>query len=386
MNERAAGFEQGPIRPPSEAQSLLVRVTRNCTWNRCEFCSTYKNEKFSRRSVEEVKNDIRAAKNIANDAVALSWKMGQAGRVTREVVQYIFDNPGGYGEQFRSVAAWLYLGGTSAFLQDADSIILPTDDLVEILTFLREQFPSVTRVTSYARSKSVSKSKTAEDMIRLRKAGLDRLHIGLETGYDPLLKYIQKGVTAAEHIDAGQKVRASGIELSEYVLLGLGGRKWAREHALETARVLSQIDANFIRFRTLKVKTNMPLYQKVASGEFELQSEEEVVREQRLLIEHLENITSYVASDHILNLLMEVEGRLPEAKQSMLDTIDRFLDMSEDDKINFRIGKRAGIYETMDGMNNPALYQRVEAIRRQIEQNVPGGVEEAISKIKETFL
>jgi len=386
MTECIGGFEQGPIRPPSEARSLLIRVTRNCTWNRCEFCPTYKDRKFSRRSVEEIKNDIRAAKNIANDAQALSWRLGQAGQIDQEVVQYVFSRPGEYGDQFRSVAAWLYFGAQSVFLQDADSIILPTDDLVEVLTFLREQFPAVSRVTSYARSKSVSKSKTVDDLIRLREAGLNRLHIGLETGYDPLLKYMKKGVTAAEHIDAGKKIRASGIELSEYALLGLGGRKWAREHAIETARTLSRIDANFIRFRTLKVLPNMPLYRKVESGEFELQSEEEVVREQRLLIENLENITSYVMSDHILNLLMEVEGRLPGDKQTMLDTIDRFLNMTEDEKINFRIGKRAGIYETMDGMNNPALYQRVDAIRRQIEQTVPGGVEEAISKIKESFL
>ena len=379
-------FEQGPIRPPSEARSLLIRVTRNCTWGKCAFCGTYRNRKFSKRSVEEVKGDISAAKNIAKEIKALSWRLGQSGEVTQEVVQHIFNNSEGYGDQFRSVAAWLYFGGETVFFQDANSIVVKTDDLVEILNFLRQEFPRVKRITSYARSKSISKGKTVEDLKRLKEAGLNRLHVGLETGYDPLLDYMQKGVTAAEHIDAGKKVREAGIELSEYVVLGLGGRKWWKEHAIETARALSAINPDYIRFRSLKVLPYMPLHEKVESGDFELQTEEEVVIEERLLIENLENITSYLLSDHILNLLMEVEGRFPQDKQRLLNTIDRFLELPPDRKLNFRLGKRASIYERLDDMSNPVLYDRVESMMDQIEQKVPGGVEAAISKIKESFL
>ena len=152
-------FEQGPIRPPSEARSLLIRVTRNCTWGKCAFCGTYRNRKFSKRSVEEVKGDISAAKNIAKEIKALSWRLGQSGEVTQEVVQHIFNNSEGYGDQFRSVAAWLYFGGETVFFQDANSIVVKTDDLVEILNFLRQEFPRVKRITSYARSKSISRER-----------------------------------------------------------------------------------------------------------------------------------------------------------------------------------------------------------------------------------
>jgi radical SAM superfamily enzyme YgiQ (UPF0313 family) len=384
--EHPMTFEQGPIRPPSEGYSLLLRVTRNCTWNKCTFCATYKGQKFSRRSVEEVKKDISAAKNVADEIKALSWKMGHGGNITQEVVQYIYERPQIYGDNFRSVAAWLFFGGKTVFLQDANSIVLKTDELVEILTFLKQLFPQVARITSYARSRSISKGKTVEELSLLYKAGLNRLHVGLESGYDPLLEYMKKGVTAAEHIDAGKKVRESGIELSEYVILGMGGRRWWREHALETARVLNEINPDFIRLRSLKVTSKMPLYQQVESGEFELQNEEEVVREERLFIENLTGITSRLLSDHILNLLMEVQGTLPEDKAKMLATIDRFLAMSEPEKLNFRLGKRAGIYESMDDMAKAALYARTEELMREIELKVPGGVEEAISRIKETFL
>ncbi len=385
-NCTGACFEQGPIRPPSEARSLLLRVTRNCTWNRCEFCSTYKNQKFSKRSVEEVKNDIRAMKNIADDLRSLSRELGKGGEITREVVQHVFNLPEAYGDQPRGIAVWLYLGGATVFLQDADSVVLPTDVLEDILLFLREQFPHVSRITSYARSKTVSRTKTVEDLVRLRQAGLNRLHIGMESGYDPLLKYVRKGVTAAEHVDAGRKIKAAGIELSEYVILGLGGRNWWKEHALGTAEALNRIDPDFIRFRSLKVLPSMELAKKVESGEFELQTEEEVVREERLLIETLEGITGTLVSDHILNLLMEVEGTFPDDKEDMLATIDRFLGLPDDRKINFRLGKRAGVYDRMDDMSNPSLYAEVEGMRGRIEKTVSGGVEEAISRIKETYL
>lgn len=356
----AFAFEQGPIRPPSEARSLLIRVTRNCPWNRCEFCSTYKVTTFERRSVEEVKEDIVKAKEIYDDIKALSWRYGQAGGVNQKIINVLFQNPGLYGESHRSIGVWMYFGAENVFLQDANSLVMKTDDLVEILKCLKSTFPSIKRITSYARSKTIAR-KDVEELKALYEAGLSRLHLGLETGYDRLLVYVKKGVTAQEHIEAGKKVKASGISLSEYVILGLGGKEMWKDHALETARVLNQIDPDFIRFRTITVQPNMPLYDKLKQGEFHLQSEEEIVREERLLIENLEGITSHLVSDHILNLLETVEGQLPQDKERMLAVIDRYLALSDRDKLVYAFGRRAQAYRSVRDLANVELYKKVEA-------------------------
>ncbi|MBF0507879.1 MAG: radical SAM protein [Deltaproteobacteria bacterium] len=383
---RQLAFEQGPIRPPSEASSLLIRVTRNCPWNKCTFCSTYRNKEFSRRPPAEVKQDIQTARDMADEIQALSQKMGNLGRVTPEVVNYIYQNGQLYNDQFLSLAAWLFYGGQHVFLQDANSLVLPTDQLVDILNFLKEKFPNVNRITSYARSKTIAKSKPTSDLIRLREAGLTRLHLGLETGDDDLLKYVAKGVTAAEHVEAGQRVVASGIELSEYVVLGLGGRRWWREHALNTARALNQINPHFIRFRSLKLLKGMELTERMRAGEFEAPTEDEMIREERLLIENLAGITSRVVSDHVLNLLMEVEGQLPQDQQKILDLIDHYLNLSDNDRRHFRLGKRAGIYNTMSDMTDNSLRHQVDGLMAQVSAQGPEAVDDFISRLRERFL
>ncbi len=378
-------MEQGPIRPPSEAYSLLLRVTRNCPWNRCEFCHTYKGKRFSLRTLDEVKKDIDAAFEMAAEARALSWSQGFGGEVSAPLVHLILQSPRAYPEGFRGILLWLYAGGKNVFLQDANSLLLKTDEVVEILTYLKEKFPSVERITTYARAKTISK-KTVGELQHLQEAGLSRIHIGLETGYDPLLEYIQKGVTAAELVDAGRKVKASGISLSEYVILGLGGKKMWREHATETAHVLNQIDPDFIRVRTLKVLTSMPLYEKVESGEFILSTDDEIVVEERLLVEKLDGIQSTFVSDHILNLLEEVEGRFPEEKEKMLAVIDRYLGLAEEEKFNFRLGRRTGTYRSLNDLSNPDLYVRVDEAVRRIKLEAPGREEEVISHLMESFI
>jgi len=363
-------FEQGPIRPPSEAYSLLLRVTRNCPWNRCEFCHIYKGKKFSLRTVAEVKKDIDMVQEIASEVKGLSWMHGFGGDITAPLVNLLLQNAPRYPEGLRSVALWLYGGGKTVFLQDANSLVLKTDQLIEILNYLRKTFPSIERITTYARAKTVSK-KGVEELRDLCRAGISRIHIGLETGYDPLLQYIQKGVTAQEHIEAGRKVKESGISLSEYVILGLGGKGMWREHAVETARVLNQIDPDFIRVRTLKVLETMPLQEKIVKGEFVLLSDDEIVVEERLFIENLEGINSTFISDHILNLLEEVEGKLPEEKEKMLAVIDRYLALSPEEKVNFRLGRRAGVYRSTDDLSNPDLSHQVEKVLRRIELERP---------------
>jgi radical SAM superfamily enzyme YgiQ (UPF0313 family) len=378
-------FEQGPIRPPSEAYSLLLRVTRNCPWNRCEFCHTYKKERFSLRAVEEVEKDIDAVQEIVSEIKSLSWKYGFGGEINVSLVNLILQDPQHFSDGFRSVALWLYGGGENVFLQDGDNLILKTSQLVEILKYLRETFPSIDRITTYARAKTVSKKKV-EELGDLYQAGLSRIHIGLETGYDPLLQYVRKGVTAQEHIEAGKRVKESGISLSEYVILGLGGKGMWREHAMETAKVLNQINPDFIRVRTLKVLRTMLLHQKIEKGEFIPLSDDEMVKEERLLIEHLEGITSTFVSDHILNLLQEVEGKLPEEKEKMLNLIDRYLSLPKGERDNFRLGRRAGIYQSVEDLAKPGLRNQVENALQQIGSETPGGFEKALSDMMESFI
>ena len=378
-------FEQGPIRPPNEAYSLLIRVTRNCPWNRCAFCRTYKGERFSLRSVGEVKEDIRAVKEISQEVKAISWNVGLAGEINASVVQTIFDRPDLYNEAFRRVVLWLYGGGNNVFLQDGDNLRMGTDDLTEIITFLKETFPDVQRITTYARSKTVHTIEL-QKLKALQKAGLSRVHIGLESGYDRLLAFIKKGVTARVHIEAGKKIKASGLELSEYVILGLGGKGMWKPHAIETAKVLNQIDPHFIRVRTLKVLQDMPLYGKVEAHEFVLSSDDEIIREEGLFIDELQGIKSYFASDHILNLLEEVEGQLPGDKPKMKGIIDRYLTLPEEQRLNYRLGRRAGLYRKLDDLNNPMLFQRVQDHLERIQATSQQKVEEAIADLMERYI
>lgn len=332
-------FEQGPIRPPSEARSLLLRFSRNCPWNKCKFCPVYKRRTFSRRGLDEIKADIDAAAAMRDQIVALSESMGQGGRVDDSVVQRIFSSR--VTDAFRNVAAWLYYGTGACFIQDANNLIMDPNDLAEALRYLRQQLPEISRVTTYARSGTAAR-RSVEDLTMLREAGLDRVHIGLETGYDPLLKFMRKGVTAAKQIKGGQNVKAAGLQLSEYVMPGLGGRQWWREHATHTAQVLNAINPDFIRLRTLRVPPQIDLHQDVVEGSFVKQGDDEVVEEIRLFIETLDGITSTVTSDHIMNLIETVEGKLPGDKPAMLAALDSYLDMDEHNRLLYRICRRMG--------------------------------------------
>lgn len=349
-------FEMGPSRPPSEARSLLLRITRGCPWHRCEFCSSHRTMKFELRTVEEIKKDIETAKIIADHIKELSWKSGLGGNII-EAADQVHANPPSEG--YRIVALWLYFGGKTVFLQDADSLIMRTPDLVEVLRFLRQTFPQITRVTSYGRSKTAAK-KTPEEMREIHDAGLTRLHMGLESGSDEVLNYVQKGTTAEHHLKGGKHVVESGISLCEYVMPGLGGKRWSAEHARETARVLNEINPAFIRLRSLSIREDIPLYQKWASGEFELLSDDETVQEIKELIERLE-VTSYLASDHVENLLQEVEGQLPEDKGKMLEVIAQYQQLSPQERLNFQFGQRAGYYSTLSDIHNPHLRERVNS-------------------------
>jgi histone acetyltransferase (RNA polymerase elongator complex component) len=369
-------FEMGPIRPPSEAQSLLIRVTRNCPWNKCEFCHTYKEEQFSFRSVEEIKKDIDQVKAISDEIRKLSWGMGLAGGMSQNVLQALLGQPGGHSQSVQSVAAWLYYGGSQVFLQDANSLIAKTADLVEVLKYLKGKFPSIQRITSYARARTLAK-KSVEELKELRQAGLSRIHIGMESGYDPLLQFMKKGVTAKEQIQGGRNVVESGISLSEYIMPGLGGDRWWKEHAVESARVLNQINPDFIRLRTLYVRKDMPLFSRVEKGEFLRPSDDRIVSEIRLFIATLDGIGSRVISDHILNLLEEVQGKLPEEKEKMIGVIDDYLTLPEEKRLQFRVGRRLGYYRSLTDLQDPAVLSRVNQIINNVRY--PDGQEKPLA-------
>jgi radical SAM superfamily enzyme YgiQ (UPF0313 family) len=377
-------FEQGPIRPPSEATSLLLRVTRNCPWNRCAFCHTYRGTKFELRSVEEIKKDIQAMKDIADEVTNISWKLGEGGRVSKNVLQKIYNSEDFYSDHIYSVAAWLYFGGENVFLQDANSLIMKTTDLLAVLNFLKEKFPGIKRITSYCRSHTAAR-KTVSEFEQLKGAGLSRIHIGMESGCDEVLSMINKGVTAADHIKAGLNIRGAGIELSEYVMPGLGGEKWTRKHALDTAAVINAINPDFVRLRTLHVVPGTQLDELMKKGEFKSLKDEEIIKEIKLFIEELDVQGTYLASDHILNLLEELEGRFPEDKQKILSVIDRYFDLPDEDRLIFRLGRRSGAFRALDDLADKEAYLRLKSVTDHYA--VTGGnMEEDIIKTMNNYI
>ncbi len=339
-------FEMGPIRPPSEggSASLLIRATRNCPWNHCTFCygSSYQRQKFQLRPVAEVKSDIDTAAGIAALIKQASWKLGAGGVVNDAVAMALLRSDPGLDHHpgFIHVVNWLASGGRTAFIQDADSLIMPTGDLVEIISYLKATFSSLERITSYARSHTVAR-KSMEDLKALHAAGLRRLHFGLETGDDEILALIEKGVTAAQHIEAGKKAKQSGIEVSEYVMPDLGGPARSDQHARNTARVLNEIDPDFIRFRPFLPRLNTPMYEDFLKGKVSLSSPHQRLRELRTLVEDL-TVTSRLVFDHFLNPAYRSNGvtvhlfkqdyqgyKMPEQKQEILELISRGLNIDE---------------------------------------------------------
>ncbi len=312
-------IETGPIRPPNEgsAGSLLIRATRNCPWNRCVFCPFYQGEKFEIRDVEDIKRDIDMVKKICS---------GQ------------FDTSDFYYESVYMVRGWCKGGGKTAFLQDSNSLIMPTEQLIKVVKYLKDSFPSLERITSYARADTILR-KELQELIDIRKAGLTRLHVGLESGDEEVLLLIKKGVTPEQHIEAGRKAKKAGFELSEYVMPGLGGRELWEQHATNTARVLNNIDPDYIRLRPLTVHPKTELHQMRMRGEFQMTSPHERLEEIRLMVESLE-VSSVICFDHFLNGWRNKEGRslfdmsytgykLPDEKERILQLLEEGLEVPE---------------------------------------------------------
>lgn len=271
-------YEGLVYRPPSEARSLIVQVTIGCAHNKCTFCTMYKGKQFRVRKKEEVLEDFQMA----------------------------YDT---YGDRIRRI-----------FLADGDALIVRTPDLLDILNFIREKFPSTERVTSYGTPGDILR-KSEEELKSLARAGLDMVYMGAESGDAVTLERINKGVTREEIIEAGQKLRRCGIRSSITLISGLGGRERKREHAVESAKLISAIKPDYVGFLTLMLDESTEIYRQIQAGEMELLTPEEVVEEMRLFLTNVDSQGTVFRANHASNYVI-LKGNLNEDIEEMLQRLD----------------------------------------------------------------
>lgn len=273
-------YEGNVIRPPSEADSILLQVTVGCSHNKCAFCGTYQGERFKIKPDAAIRQDIAFA------------------------AQYC-------GRQRR------------VFLCDGDALIIPQKRLTAILEAIREQLPWVTRVGCYANTKSLS-MKSLEELQHLNQLGLGIVYMGLESGDDVTLAAINKGADAQKMIAMGRKARQAGFKLSITVLLGIAGRERSLEHAAATGRVLTAIDPEYVGALSLMLIPGTPLYEDYRQGRFVLLDQMETLRELRVMFEHTDLSRGLFMANHASNYL-PIRARLPRDKEAVLALIDEAL-------------------------------------------------------------
>ena len=370
-------FEQGPIRPPSEAKSLLVRVIRNCTWNRCTFCPVYKGAKSSLRPVEDVLADVDAMAEAAELLRERGLAAIREGLVPSEAYQ---------------VALFLGDDARTCFLQDADPCAVKPEKLAAVIRRVRERFPTVDRVTTYGRASTLAR-RAPEDLAMLREAGLTRVHLGLESGADEVLMAIDKGCTSGDLIGAGGKVLQAGLELCFYLMPGLGGRADAAAHVAGSARVIREVaqaapagNPLVVRLRTAAVVPSTPLGAREAAGDFVLPDDVEVAQELRDLLEQVGEARFELRSDHMLNLLQELEGSLPRDRERLIALLDDYLSWPRDDQAAFAVGVRLGVFRRLADYADAERRQALDARFDGYEQ--PGADEllQAASALRSRFI
>ncbi len=278
-------YEGTVYRPPSEASSLIIQLTIGCARNTCTFCAMYKDKTFRVRDLQEVVEDLEMAR-----------KYYQRIKVKR------------------------------IFLADGDALIVKTADLLYILGKCKEYFPEVERISVYGAPKDII-HKTPEELKQLKDAGLDMVYMGLESGDDQVLKEVKKGVTVAEMIEAGQKVRAAGMVLSMTIISGLGGKKLMKEHALNSAKVISAIKPEYVGFLTLLIEPGTPMYEQYRAGELDLLTPEEALDETQLFIENVDAEGTVFRANHASNYV-PLAGTLNAEKSKILAQIQRSKEQS----------------------------------------------------------
>jgi radical SAM superfamily enzyme YgiQ (UPF0313 family) len=278
-------YEGSRVRPPSEANSLLLPVTYGCSHNTCTFCGTYSDVKFRIRPLEDIKRDIdKVAKNY-------SWSLRRV------------------------------------FLENGDAVIAPQRLLVPVLKYLKEKFPNLERIGSYATPQS-GLIKSVEQFKELHALGLDIIYLGVETGDEALLKKIDKGATYAQIVEAGRKIKQAGITLSVTVILGLGGVKGSQQHALGTARILTDLDPDFAGALTLMLVPGTPLHQEWEEGKFKLIDPFQSLAELKIIVENSNFTDCFFTANHASNYL-PIKARLPKQKAAVLKLINEVLESKD---------------------------------------------------------
>jgi radical SAM superfamily enzyme YgiQ (UPF0313 family) len=274
-------YEQVIVRPPSEANSFLLPVTIGCSHNKCTFCGTYTGVKFRIRPLEDIKRDIdKVAKNY-------SWSLRRV------------------------------------FLENGDALIAPQPRLVEVLNYLNEKFPHLNRIGTYA-TPQAALIKSIDELKELNRLGLKIAYMGVETGDKELLEKINKGASYDQIVEAGRKIKQAGITLSVTVILGLGGIEGSQNHALKTARILSDIDPDFAGALTILLVPGTPLHKDWEEGKFTLISPFQSLEELRLIIENANFTDCFFTANHASNYL-PIKARLPRQKAEVLKLIDEVL-------------------------------------------------------------
>ncbi|WP_425447314.1 B12-binding domain-containing radical SAM protein [Dethiothermospora halolimnae] len=276
-------YEGVIYRPPSEFDSLVIQATIGCPHNRCSFCNMYSDRKFKIRPVADIINDL-------------------------DMAQLRF------GENVEKI-----------FFSDGNTILMKTKNLLTLLRHCYKLFPNLKRVTMYGSAQYIN-LKTLEEFLKLKKAGLSRIHCGMESGDDNVLKLMNKGFTQDEMLKAATLIKKSNIELSLYYIVGLGGYDLSNQHAVNSGKLISKINPDFIRLRTLIPFKNTPLYKLYTKNKFRLLNPHDALKETKLFVESLDNIDSYFLSDHTSNYC-NVNGKFPEDKDKILKELDNKLSL-----------------------------------------------------------
>lgn len=272
-------YEGTVYRPPSEARSLIVQLTIGCARNTCRFCYMYKDKSFRVRPIEEVIDDLKMAKSL-------------------------------YQYPIKRI-----------FLADGDALIVKTGDLLKVLAEIKEIFPMIERVSSYGAPKDIL-DKSLEELKELRQAGLDMVYMGVESGDDGVLEMMKKGVTSKEIVEAGIRLKQAGITTSVTLISSLGGRNLLKQHAVESARVISAIKPDYLGFLTLMVEEGAPLYNDIKTGEFPILNPNEVLMEMKLFLENVNSEGTVFRSNHASNYL-NLSGILNKDISNMLSVIEQ---------------------------------------------------------------
>ena len=293
-------FERPEIlRPPSEHDSYFLPLTAGCSNNTCTFCGYY-GSKLRIRDVSEVKREI--------DAMALYMYSDVRVSTFPDIIYAVLGN-------------W---DGRRVFLQDGDALAYPIPKLHEVLQYLNEKFPNLERIGSYATPRDILR-RSADELRALKRNKLGIFYMGVESGDDEVLLKIGKGVTHWQIVEAERKAKKAGILLSVTVILGLGGKEGSESHALETAKILTELDPDYAGALTLTMVPGTPLHQQWKQGKFSLISPFEFLGELKMIVEHSHFTNCFFSSMHASNYLA-IRGRLPEEKQRMLRELDYILD------------------------------------------------------------